>query len=393
MLTSSDDTSVAVLERDQNNARLHFHEKVTADLTAYGGVHPVRALESHQENLAGLVDRSLSHTPSQKPDFVSVTRGPGMRSNLSTGLDFAKGLAVAWRLPLVGVHHMQAHLLTPRLVSALANNNVLKPSFPFLSILVSGGHSMLVHSTSLTNHSILASTGDIAVGDALDKAAREILPDSVLSSAKSTMYGRLLEQFAFPNGPADYESYRAPATRGEEIERARLHAPRPEWAVSTPFAESRELAFSFGHLSSLLAKLAHEKKQGGLSHDERVVLAREVMRSCFEHLASRTVIALESLSQQGTVPKTLVVSGGVAANRFLMAILRRFLETRGFGDVQIVVPPGELCTDNAAMVGWAGTEMFLAGWRSELSVRPLRRWSLEAEEGQGLLGVGGWVNN
>lgn len=129
-------------------------------------------------------------------------------------------------------------------------------------------------------------------------------------------------------------------------------------------------------------------------------MAREAMRVSFEHLASRTVIALESLCQWNPKPnhrpipqsvpvKTLVVSGGVAANKFLMTVLRSFLDVRGFGHVAIVAPPPALCTDNAAMIGWAGIEMFEAGWRSDYSVRALRKWSLEKEGG--VLGAGGWV--
>ena len=115
---------------------------------------------------------------------------------------------------------MQAHALTPRLVSAL-NTNLpdAKPAFPFLTLLVSGGHTLLVHSKGLTEHAILASTADIAVGDCIDKIARSVLPPSVLHSGeRETMYGRLLERFAFPNGERDY-GYTPPTTRAEEIER------------------------------------------------------------------------------------------------------------------------------------------------------------------------------
>ncbi|KAL4916452.1 glycoprotease family-domain-containing protein [Aspergillus aurantiobrunneus] len=424
--TSCDDTSVAIVDKNKSgSAKIHFLENITSDLTAYQGIHPIRALESHQENLAKLVHKALPHLPfaadtendtkklvalsdgnRQKPDFISVTRGPGMRSNLFVGLDTAKGLSVAWQIPFVGVHHMQAHLLTPRLISALSPSSsspthrsptAITPSFPFLSILASGGHSLLVNSTSLTTHSILATTIDVALGEAIDKSARQILPPALLASSKTTMYGKLLEQFAFPNGPADYANYTAPRTRGEEVAATKKESPFG-WSLTTPFAHTRELAMSFSVIAPCVGEILARKRAANpdpnqtvtISDEERIALARTVMTVCFEHLASRTILALESLCEWSPKPnrrpipqsvpiKTLVVSGGVAANKFLMTVLRSFLDVRGFGHVGIVAPPAALCTDNAAMIGWAGIEMFEAGWRSDFSVRALRKWSLEGE--------------
>ncbi|KAJ9303496.1 hypothetical protein DTO217A2_6986 [Paecilomyces variotii] len=425
--TSCDDTSVAIVEKhtraSDSPATIHFLENVTADTRQYRGIHPIEALQSHQESLAKLVDKAIKSLPpvpdSQAstdgrvikdadggrlrriPDFISATRGPGMRSNLSVGLDTGKGLAVAWQIPFVGVHHMQAHLLTPRLVSALTagkehRNQTGKahPEFPFLSILVSGGHSLLVRSSSVTDHALMASSADIAIGEALDKSARLILPESLLQTAKNTMYGKMLEQFAFPNGSADYSDYRPAMTRGEE--QVKRESPWG-WSITTPLANTRQLQFSFSSVPSTVTRLFtnREKENQLTSDDERVALARESMRVCFEHLASRTVIALEALRDQAGQSeqvKTLVVSGGVAANRYLMTILRSFLDVRGFGHVELVAPPPYLCTDNAAMIGWAGIEMFEAGWRTELSCRALRKWSLDpTSEDGGVLGPPGWT--
>ncbi|KAL4805928.1 glycoprotease family-domain-containing protein [Aspergillus unguis] len=456
--TSCDDTSVAIIQRRGNSATKWFNEKITADLTAYQGIHPLAALESHQENLATLVKKALRALPRasddlikgelerldprlgrdslygkspilplsgsvhDKPDVICVTRGPGMRANLNVGLDFAKGLAVAWQVPLIGVNHMQAHLLTPRLVSALQTSYVkgeepppLKPEFPFVSILASGGHTLLVNSTSIVDHTVLATSPDIAVGEALDKAAREILPTSILANAETTMYAKLLYEFAFPNGRDDYADYRAPMTRAEEIARSKVQTPYG-LSFTTPFANTRTMAFSFAHLSTVVGQLTRIKQQAEpgnpiMTHDDRVFLAREVLRTSFEHIASRTIIGLEQMCEQtkGSDPKpipetlpikTLVVSGGVAANSFLRRILRSFLDARGFNKVQIDAPPAWLCTDNAAMVGWAGMEMFREGWRSQYNIRSLRKWSLDkrlrAASGpgggpKGILGASGWT--
>ncbi|WEW58829.1 Mitochondrial tRNAs modification protein [Emydomyces testavorans] len=453
--SSCDDSSVAIVEKHESKApfcstaTVHFLENVTADSREYRGIHPMIALGSHQRNLASLIHKSLLHLPQaserdsnegsihisstdgrvtrRKPDFISVTRGPGMASSLATGLDTAKGLAVAWQIPLVGVHHMQAHLLTPRLVAALdaqaaAVSKSKGVEFPFLSLLVSGGHTLLVHSRSLVDHEILASTVDIAIGDALDKIARIVLPTSHLEQSKTTMYGKSLEAFVFPNGKADFADYRAPSSRREEI--AKYEDTKWGWSFSMPYGETRKLAFSFaGSLSEAHKQVANRQatwketpSQGAeewFPHDARVALGREFMRVCFEHLASRTVIALQNLQQPpGTEPwnktdrkkneknpallkdpvKTLVVSGGVAANQFLRSLLRSFLDIRGFGDVEIVAPPMYLCTDNAAMIGWTGLEMFEAGWKSDLKCRAMRKWALDAKaDDGGILGPDDWV--
>ena len=244
-----------------------------------------------------------------------------MRSSLTTGLDTAKGLAVAWRIPLVGVNHMQAHALTPRLVSALSRSSPsVAPAFPFLSLLVSGGHTLLVQSKALTNHAILATTTDIAIGDCLDKIARLAIPPDVLKEREGIMYGRHLEHFAFPNGSADY-CYTAPTTRAEEITR---RTTRWGWALVPPLAETRSglkskaMEFTFSGLGSAVKRICEGKE--GMDHDERRELARESMRLAFEHLASRVGWALQDLRKNGTAVRTLVVSGGVASNAFLRTV-------------------------------------------------------------------------
>ncbi|MCJ1352487.1 MAG: hypothetical protein MMC33_002471 [Icmadophila ericetorum] len=524
--TSCDDTSVAVLEKHddpqngsllpqlEERATLYFHKKVTADNLKFGGVHPLVSLDSHQSNLAILIKEAIKNLPDssentggcehgetvqvrtedgylqkRKPDLISVTRGPGMRSSLSTGLDTAKGLAAAWQVPIVGVNHMQGHALTHQLVAALDNtcDLVNATSFPFLSLLVSGGHTLIVQSSSLNSHKILADTSDIAVGDALDKIARSVLPAELLRTSGEIMYGRLLERFVFPDGGTDY-GYTAPLRRHEEIER---RESQWGWSLGIPLAEtkhgskSKSMEFSFSGLSSHCSKIV-ETRGEQMDIEERRYLGREAMRIAFEHLASRVVMGLwhiegatatvavqaqqqssllrhnsvvatsshrvlhdgvealppsplsdrlvkagakQSLSaraikserptdhrslvaedgddhdggtqRQSTKVIDLVVSGGVAANLFLRAVLRSYLVARNLSHIKLNFPPRELCTDNAAMIGWTGIKMYEAGFESELSVRALRKWSLDdaeappgdeggLKEGGGILGVEGW---
>jgi N6-L-threonylcarbamoyladenine synthase len=421
--TSCDDTSVAVLEKHKNNsATLHFHSKITSDNRLYGGVHPIASHESHQKNLAVLVGQALRSLPvqknanphltnilflegrsgreiRQKPDFITVTRGPGMRSSLNTGLDTAKGLAVAWQIPFLGVNHMQAHALTPRLVSALdavesgRTDTVEKePAFPFLTLLVSGGHTMLVHSRSLCDHEILANTTDMAVGDMIDKAAREVLPKNYLDSASDVMYGKLLESFAFP-GRHPIHDYIPPSS----FTRPRIsQLPGYEWTINPPYCApgpegSIKYAdvFTFSGIGSSVKGIMSRLPE--MDDTGRGILARETMALAFEHLTSRILFALQRLDTRSI--RTLVVSGGVASNQFLKTILRENLNTKGYKDIKLIFPPPKFCTDNAAMIAWTGIEMYEAGWLTSLDAMAVKKWSIDPRAADGgILGVDGWLS-
>lgn len=450
--TSCDDTSVAVLEKQRGPngaARLLFHKTFTADSRKYHGIHPHVATQSHSNNLAlivakaiqalpeepssnGAANGSSSHRQRRLPDFVSVTRGPGMTSSLAAGLNTAKGLVVAWQVPLVGVHHMQAHALTPRMMAAMekpwgaeekknakgvaaartqkspqsktsSKTTTTGPGddrlqFPFLTLLASGGHTLLLRSNSLTTHRIVAQTESFAVGDALDKCARAILPKSY---SNNNTFGALLEAFAFPaGGPGFKKTYRVPKTRQDEIETVAPARPGGQpgetypWALRPPLAEMRDLRFEFGGLYDMVGKIVNDREASGeLDDQERQVLAVETMRVIFEHLGSRLILALSSEKKHSdsgkksdTIVKTLVVSGGVASNKFLRHILRKMLDVRGYKHIRIVAPPVKYCTDNAAMVAWAGMEMFEKGWTTELRVLPRRKWSLDPDFEGGILG-------
>ncbi|RMY82172.1 hypothetical protein D0862_12104 [Hortaea werneckii] len=449
--TSCDDTSVALVEvrnassdlqngavaNDAPRLNVLFHEKVTANNDEYTGIHPLVALDSHRANLAPLVQRAmrrLSHYDSNdapSPEnslplkLVAVTRGPGMRSNLAVGLDTAKGIAVALDKPLIGVHHMQAHALTPRLLTAMANKaqdaKPLEPAFPFLTVLVSGGHTMLLNSTSLTEHRTLAETQDIAIGDFLDKAARAVLPPERLRPP----FGKALEEFAFcsqirkvdetmtenldiekgseyplseeviqPSEP-DYSDYSPPSRRQDELE---SRSTRWGWALTPPLAEnkggeksSRRMVYSFAGLLTSIERLV-KRPDPLFSLRERQDLAREVERVAFQHLTSRILLYLESSST--FTGDTVVVSGGVASNSFLRHVLRSTLDARGYQHIKLCFPPIELCTDNALMIAWAAIEMHRAGYTSSLEIGPIRKWSMDSNAADGgILGPAGWIKN
>ncbi|KAK3898932.1 glycoprotease family-domain-containing protein, partial [Staphylotrichum tortipilum] len=417
--TSCDDTCVAVLEKHGAAARLLFNDKVVSDSREFGGIHPIAAVESHASQIAPLVERALralpvavegaaagepgmgmvplrqgdgggdDARPRQRPDFISVTRGPGMTSSLAIGLTMAKGLAVAWQVPLVAVHHMQAHALTPRLASALeqpwlfpdAETNTttkpqpqppLDPSFPFLSLLVSGGHTQLLLSRSVISHTTLVDARGVAIGDMLDKCAREILPAEHIATAGNVMFAAQLESFAFPDTPHEKYDYTPPSRRADEI--ALYHPPAPStWHLTPPLSSSRAMTYEFSGLGGQVRAITQSNPS--LPTPERRLLARAAMRLAFEHLASRVIFALDQQKQARLAAKkngkaaepavkTLVVAGGVASNRFLRHVLASVLRVRGYGEVRVVTPAPELCTDNAAMIAWAGMEMYQGeGWQ------------------------------
>ncbi|KAK0633518.1 glycoprotease family-domain-containing protein, partial [Immersiella caudata] len=397
--TSCDDTCVAILEKNGPSARLLFNKRITSDSTIYGGVHPAVAIIGHTANLPPLVKKAMQSLPldskgeSKLPDFVTVTRGPGMTTNLAVGVNLAKGLAVAWKRPLLAVHHMQAHALTPRLVTALATPPTSSqqppsaegsPKFPFLTLLVSGGHTQLVLSSSLTSHKILANCSPLAIGNLLDRTAKFILPASHLPTT-TVSFGPALEDFAFPGSlttssatPYKYP-YQPPPTRAEEILPYTSQASPYTYSLTPPLATRRDMEFCFSGLLSQVQKVmaAHPD----MSIDDRRELAKATMKLAFEHLASRIIFALADPEGErngyAEGVQTLVLSGGVASNKFLRHVVRRVLDVRGYGDVEIVAPPVDLCTDNAAMIAWTGMEMWEAGYESRLDVTVEGKWSVD----------------
>lgn len=328
---------------------------------------------------------------------------------------------------------MQAHALTPRLVAALESyeavsnstdlgskpltngTGALTPIFPILSVLASGGHTILIDSSSLTDHKILGSTDDIAVGECLDKTARAILPTSVMEGAKSTMYGALLEKFARLDSPSlgsastsdlsgltanQYTErhghaqawYTPPSNNEVAIARSRTAWG---WSITPPLLTTgggtkiHSLNMSFSGLMTaverivrfptdpLTGKLGKEERSADdISLEERRDMALGVQRASFEHIATRVVLALSSSSKTDTKP-ALVMAGGVASNAFLRHVLASTLVLHGHGDVRLFFPPPKYCTDNAAMIGWTAIEMFEAGYKDSLAIRAVRKWPLD----------------
>lgn len=339
--SSCDDTAAAVVRSDRailssvvmDQAALH---------AAYGGVVPEIAARAHAERLDHAVEAALSGADLSLRDLdaIAVTAGPGLIGGVLSGVMLAKGLSAATGLPLLGVNHLAGHALTPRLTHDLR--------FPYLMLLVSGGHCLFLRVAGADRFARLGGTIDDAPGEAFDKVAKALgLPQ--------------------PGGPA----VEAEAAAGDP---ARFALPRP--LLDRPGCD---LSFSGLKTAVLRVRDALVAAQGGITRTDRADLCAGFQAAVAQVLADKTARAL-ALMPDATA---LAVAGGVAANRTLRAALQAVA-----GDLPFVAPPLALCTDNAAMIAWAGIERLRAGLPPDdlsLSARP--RWPLDAAAAP-LLGAG-----
>ncbi|SCU90531.1 LAMI_0E02498g1_1 [Lachancea mirantina] len=356
--TSCDDTCVAVIDRLSCDSapEVLVHLKETLESHDQGGIIPTKAHLHHQIKIAPLVDLALAKTESRNAvDLVCATRGPGMPGSLSGGLDFAKGLAVAWNKPFLGVHHMLGHLLMPRFSS-----NGSAPNFPFLSLLVSGGHTMLVLSTAIDKHEILCDTIDIAIGDSLDKCAREI-------GIRGNMIAKNMEAFIKENSLE---------ARSQTVN---LRLPNP---LRNQNKRMNIQAFSF---APFLTAVRQSITKDILNYSQAEIrsMAHQIQEAIFRHLLTQIKLVVRLNRDKLSSVRNFVCSGGVGANTRLRELLQEELAT-DFDNFYF--PPLGWCTDNAVMIGWAGIELHESlNLHTSLDATPIRKWPL-AE----LLNVDGW---
>ncbi|KAG5646284.1 hypothetical protein DXG03_003880 [Asterophora parasitica] len=289
------------------------------------------AIQAHQRNMPFAVQRALSEANvdiRKDIDGIAFTRGPGIGGCLSVGSNAAKTLAASLNLPIVGVHHMQAHALT-----ALLTSSTNPPQFPFLTLLVSGGHTLLLLATSLTSFRILATTPDESIGRAFDKVSRMLeLTWTALGP------GAALEQFC--------------ASKPEAVD---VQADLPPF----PRPLRGHLGFSYSSLHSYVER--YITSQGGLRNvDEptRLALARGFQTAAVDQLEEKLLLAFKWCKEHGVDVRDVVVSGGVASNTYLRERLAKCLEK----------VDGAQSVDNAVMIGWASMHRFLAGDHDDYSI-------------------------
>lgn len=305
---------------------------------AFGGVVPEIAARAHAERLDHCVDRALAEAGLSlaEMDGLAVTAGPGLIGGVLSGVMLAKGLAAGTGKPLWGVNHLAGHALTPRLTDALA--------FPYLMLLVSGGHCQFLIVEGAERFRRLGGTIDDAPGEAFDKAAKLLgLPQ--------------------PGGPA----VEAEAALGDA---ARFGFPRPLLDRA-----GYDLSFSGLKTALLRARDALVAEKGGITVQDRRDLCAGFQAAVAEVLAEKTRRALGVYLAEQPQEAALAVAGGVAANRAIRAMLETVAADLG---ARFVAPPLRFCTDNAAMIAWAGIEQARAGVAAgaDLVARP--RWPLDA---------------
>lgn len=313
--------------------RSHCLYSQVATHAPFGGVVPELASRDHIRKLVPLVQAALQQAgvaPGEL-DGVAYTAGPGLVGALLVGATVGVGLALGYGVPAVPVHHMEAHLL-----AALLEED--PPAFPFLALLVSGGHTMLVAVEGLGRYRILGETLDDAVGEAFDKGAK-------------------LLGLPYPGGPAL-------ARLAAEGRPGRFRFPRP-------MLKSAGLDFSFSGLKTALALKVREQGAGGLAAGDRADLACDYQIALVETLVAKAVRAVQLTGQT-----RLVVAGGVGANRLLRERLKAELSRHG---AAVYYPRPEFCTDNGAMVAFAGALRLAAApdAYASLQVEARARWPLE----------------
>lgn len=365
--TSCDDTCVSVLDchKESMIAPTLLHSGIARSLNEneqYGGIHPIIALQSHERHMDSLVAEAIAKVKEQDVDIdlISVTKGPGMRSSLQVGITAAEKLAAELQLPVIGVHHMQAHALTPRLLESGPS-----PDFPYMSLLVSGGHTLLLISESVTKHEIIASSIDIAIGDCIDKIAKELhVPWHGL------MPGAALEVWCRDTEQSTPDRY-VPISITDD-QRRLYNIKRPLHAkVNVGGVRTDRMDFSFSGLGSIISRILNMSELT-LSDADRRGLGGEAMKVCFEHVTEKVVAGLKLTTP---TPSTLVVSGGVARNALLRQILAQGLRNAKLDHVRLICPPLDLCSDNATMIAWAAFEMFMQGHHEHLYHPTLRTFN------------------
>jgi N6-L-threonylcarbamoyladenine synthase len=331
--SSCDETGLALYDTERGLLAHALHSQIAMH-REYGGVVPELASRDHIRRALPLLEEVLDKSGAARSDIdaIAYTQGPGLAGALLVGASIANALAMAWNLPTVGIHHLEGHLLSPLLVDA-------PPPFPFVALLVSGGHTQLMRVTDVGEYETLGETLDDAAGEAFDKTAK-------------------LLGLGYPGGP--------------EVSRLAEFGTPDAIELPRPMLHSGDLDFSFSGLKT--AVLTQVKRIGtNICEQSKADIARGFVDAAVEVLAAKSIAALKR-----TKLKRLVVAGGVGANRQLRETLSAAAQKRGF---EVHYPDLSLCTDNGAMIALAGA-MRLERWPEQatrdyaFTVKP--RWDLSS---------------
>ncbi|MBD2858613.1 tRNA (adenosine(37)-N6)-threonylcarbamoyltransferase complex transferase subunit TsaD [Spongiibacter sp. KMU-158] len=329
--SSCDETGVAIYDSEHGLLADALYSQIGLH-SEFGGVVPELASRDHVRKLLPLVNEVFEKAGITGADLdgVAFTSGPGLAGALMVGACAGRAMAYAWGVPAIGVHHMEGHLLAPMLEET-------PPAFPFIALLVSGGHTQLVRVDGVGQYAILGESLDDAAGEAFDKAAKML-------------------ELPYPGGPQL-------AKLAESGDLSRFTFPRP--MVNRP-----GLDFSFSGLKTFtLNTIADCRGEGELSAVDRADIAAAFQEAVVDTLSIK---CLRALKQEGLT--RLVMAGGVSANRVLRARLAEKLSAMGG---EVYYPRPEYCTDNGAMIAYAGFCRLQAGQQDELGIAVRPRWPMD----------------
>ncbi len=338
--TSCDETGVAIIE--------HFglgHAKILSNIVRtqikehqeYGGVVPELAARSHIEHIDLITKKALlqANMSLDEVDIIGATAGPGLVGGLLVGLNFAKGLAASLNKPFIAINHLEAHALSARLGEEVA--------FPYLLLLVSGGHSQFLLVKNIGDYQILGTTIDDALGEAFDKVAKML-------------------SLPMPGGP--------------EVEKMALKGDENRFNFPRPLLKEKRLDFSFSGLKTAVRLQA--EKIAPLSEQDRCDICASFQKTVMEIISARTKDAIEKFKQIFPDEKCqFVVAGGVAANRAIAKMLENITKQT---NTKLIVPPMNLCTDNGAMIAFAAGERAFFNLTSNFDFPAKPRWPLNSED-------------
>jgi N6-L-threonylcarbamoyladenine synthase len=333
--TSCDETAAAVVSGDRRILGEAVLSQV-AEHRPFGGVVPEVAARAHLAHLDALIQKAMSDAQVSFEDLsaVAATGGPGLIGGVMVGVMTAKAISAVHHIPFLAVNHLEGHALTARLTD--------QADFPFLLLLVSGGHCQLLVAEDVNVYRRWGTTLDDAAGEAFDKVAK--------------MLG-----LGYPGGPA--------------IERAALSGNAKRFAFARPMSGKPGCDFSFSGLKTAVRLAAEQLPAGAFTTQDVADIAASFQAAAVESIAKRVKNAVSRFKVEYPTGKALVVSGGVAANTALRAQLKTTSERAG---LDFIAPPLRLCTDNAVMIAWAGVERLRKGLVDSLDFKPRPRWPLDA---------------
>jgi tRNA N6-adenosine threonylcarbamoyltransferase len=334
--TSCDETAAAVVACDRRILSDLLLSQLE-DHRPYGGVVPEVAARAHLQHLDGLIARAMREAGVgwRALAGVAATGGPGLIGGVIVGVMTAKAIAAVHSLPFIAVNHLEGHALSVRLVDAIA--------FPYLLLLVSGGHCQLLVVEGVTRYRRLGTTLDDALGETFDKVAKVL-------------------GLGYPGGPA--------------VERAAAGGDPRRFALPRPMLGRPGCHFSFSGLKTAVKQLADKLGEGAREERTLADLCASFQAAAADALVDRSRNALAEFRRLYPERSTLVIAGGVAANAFLRGRLTALAEAEG---VRLIAPPPRLCTDNGAMIAWAGIERLRLGLADSLDFAPRPRWPLDPD--------------